>query len=167
MDTIVAGICMLVAIHQAAMEKTVFKLGDDNFYVREAGSIFIEKQLNVPWEELLISWLCKDRNDLEITRRVALLTAKWDTALIEYGKYPWLDSLPKEYPDRDNIMKHYSEMAKARVACDMGWPEWRFATFLWMESIKKDRPISFLHAIQRNFMVPNELYYIQNNKYPW
>ncbi|OGZ73435.1 MAG: hypothetical protein A2908_04140 [Candidatus Staskawiczbacteria bacterium RIFCSPLOWO2_01_FULL_38_12b] len=158
---------LTIGMEQALMEPMVKKLGDSDYTVREKSRVLLEKQLAIsPWEELLVKGLKKDWKDLEINRQIHFLThPKWGSSLTVYGKYPWLDSLPRDYPDRGKIISIYWNKAVS-VHDGKDYLRWRHATYLWMTDLQKQGHwTSSLRKIQKE-MIFNELRWKRDGRYP-
>ncbi len=164
MENLIPAFCLMVGLHQCALESTVMKLGDDRFAIREQNHRLLEKQLNVCWKEFLIKRLKEDRNDAEINRRLDCVIEKLDSLVTDYGKYPWIDALPKNYPNRQKVIDEYLKKTGWMPAKD--YPQYRCATYLWLKDLKRQGCwTSSLKEVQKS-MIPNELYWIKNRKYP-
>ena len=69
-----------------------------------------------------------------VERHRAVLADAW---IARQGKLPWMDSMPRDSADITDLVSHYVELARPRVAVDNNhsgpdWPAYREATRLWL-----------------------------------
>lgn len=162
MDTVIATLCLLITTHGDSLKPTVQQLGSEEFRQREKAHKILAKQLLVPWGEMLAEELKRARGDPEIEARVRHLTRGYDDFLTDYGKYPWLCALPKDYPDRESILAIYP----TPYSWGPEWPGHRLATFNYLTSLKeKGYSVHDLRRIQR-MMIENEVHWYKHGRYP-
>ena len=162
----ISAFCMVVAIHQTVLEPTVQQLGSTEFRVREKAHKWLDNQLKVPWEEFLAVGLRKKSYaDLETQLRVRYLTRKMDDICTDYGQYPWICALPKEYPNREKLVIHYLSFGSC-LSQPPDYEGYRYATFLFLHDLKeKGWWASSLRKLQIP-MIENEKYWRLNSRYP-
>jgi hypothetical protein len=170
MDKVLVALAIIVGCHDAALRSWKDKLGDDKFAVRRHAQAVMEKSIaSAPWAEFLVHGLIIRRNcckDAEVRMRLARIIAPHENLCTEYKKIPWIDALPKGYPDKEKIVKHYIDMF-GTTGCDADdWENWRLATKTWLEDLRaKGWWTSSLRRLQRE-MIPNELYWKKFRRYP-
>jgi hypothetical protein len=161
-------LCLIVGLHQASLEPTVQQLGSNEFRVREKAHKWLENQLKVPWKEFLQAGLRKKpRQDLETEMRVRLLTRELDELCTEYGHFPWICALPKDFKNREEIHIVFWGKAKEEIPYyGQDYEQHRYATFLFLNNLRtKGAWVSSIHRIQR-LMIVNEMHWKQYGRYP-
>jgi hypothetical protein len=127
----------------------VQKLGSDDFLTREKAQVLLAA--HVPASIPAITKGTKSE-DPEVTARCVALLKKWlwDTAekkveslqvsIWKQHKLPWIDGLPPDYPDRDDIMEYYLDVADSligRQRCAPDYPSYRLATKIYLLDLFK------------------------------
>lgn len=118
----------------------ISELGNDSFIIRERASRELEKlvlaDITAKQTFAVLTKTLKHR-DLEIARRAEhVLVAYYDVRPTGYPM-PWIDSLPKDHPDRAAIISKY--LCRAQATCGYegapDWPAYRYATCLWTREL--------------------------------
>lgn len=101
-------------------------LGDERFSVRQDGSRRLEAVLLQPGGHRLMAWLDGMRHDdCEVKRRVEEAMERFYHLSIPHRRWtPWIDQLPKEWPQRDRIIREYLEKATAVTVGENHGPAW-------------------------------------------
>lgn len=157
---ILISICLLLS-PDVQVCYLIEMMGDDNFLVREKATE-LTGRLGLDVAHYLIK-ASKKHPDLEVrTRCINLLEDPammvWPTRWKDDKKYPWIDSLPKDFPDRGDIVNKYLEKSRDAVGRDsgVGWYDYRIATKLWVADLFVDKkPVKEIIAILDN-MVQHE-----------
>lgn len=142
METLIS-ICLLMTPDVRACY-LIELMGDDNFFVREKASELTKKLglAAVPY----VKSASKKHQDLEVKKRcrdlledpaLMVLPTRWKGE----KKYPWIDSLPKDFPARDEIINKYLEKSREIVGREAGgdWYDYRIATKLWVDDLFSDK----------------------------
>lgn len=123
-------------------------LGSDSWQTRESVTHFLATTSS---GQVLSHYQTTADLDPEIRRRIEWIVADWrhcrltqccaeaETHLRElrYAAWPWIDSLPADYPDRQEIIAAYLGAAVQAEHESRGpdWPAYRQATKLYVEDL--------------------------------
>jgi hypothetical protein len=119
---------MIALAIYAACAALVDQLGDDHFVVRQSAQSALEV-LAEPALPLLIEGTQSE--DVEVRRRCERVVEHYYT--LGMALHPWIDSLPKDFPDRDYTITLYLHCVwggSYRHDWPEGWPDYRYASAL-------------------------------------
>jgi hypothetical protein len=99
-------ILLILLSTDAQIEKYVEDLGNKRWYYRDQASrkLMLLGERSQPFLEKI-----KIGKDLEVDSRVEKLFDIYCHSILptSYGKLPWIDGLPDDYPNRDSIVRYY------------------------------------------------------------
>lgn len=128
-------------------------LGDDDYYTRESATLALEKlvlaEATAKTTLPAVRAATKDP-DPEVARRAeGVIGVYLNVRPTNYPAMPWIDSLPLDYPDRQEIIGKY--LAYGRDVCGCGrapdWHEYRVATVYFIRDLMGEG-LSRAEAIQ-------------------
>jgi hypothetical protein len=113
-------------------------LGDRDYRVRDAAEFELVSKIIQPGGQLW--WLAAkaqsvNNSDHEIRRRCRHAVERYYSVID--GPMPWLDMLP-EGLTRQTALEKYLPMAREVVTGGEGWPDYRFATYLYVRDLLDD-----------------------------
>jgi hypothetical protein len=119
-------------MQRAEVVVLIEQLGDDSYSVRAAAQIRIEQIITSDWGYLYLPHVeeaCR-HEDPEVARRARWAEeAYYSVCPSQYPAIPWLDMLPSDYPNRQELLDRYLRMARQRgFGYAQEWPEYRQAT---------------------------------------
>lgn len=143
-------------------------LSDKKWHVRESAHRNIEMRMDVQTYLFLRGCSPSGPEARQRLKRIVLTyegRVFWPD-LRGYG-YPFIDSLPKNYPKRDKIMGEYLKETRKYYGCgswDNDWPEYRYATELWVndrakEAIALGRPDSTIQKDIDDMIAGDDIQY--------
>ena len=71
------------------------------------------------------------------SRRIAVFISEVKVPF-NHDKIPWIDMLPPQWPNRDNVLRVYLESARSLMSSEsLDWMAWRYATLLYARDLKR------------------------------
>lgn len=160
----IQALFLLMGIQSVSLEPAINKLSSYSFKEREKAQVALQKQMNVPWAEFLARGWKRPRECLEASTRLRVITHQWEGFTTDYGLYPWIDALPKDFPGREQIVQKY--LREAGWWCGPDYGNYRYATYLWLMDLRSQGYWdSSLRRIQEP-MVQNEQFWKTHHRFP-
>jgi hypothetical protein len=147
---------------EANIEKNIKDLDSNRFAIRQKASenLMALDELAIPKVKKALE--NKDIS-LEQKRRLEQIVENYYNNILptDWSKLPWIDSLPAEYPERQNIITTYLNKARGGGWNDPGAPEYaayREATRMWVrDELEAGKSKRELIKLMDDHMVPFEL----------
>lgn len=100
------NLVLLLSLFDPEVSLLATQLGDDEWLVREKASAALVKMDERPIKVLRLLQVC---DDAEVRHRANRIVRAYEGSLFptKYGKMPWIDHLPSDFPDRDKIVSKY------------------------------------------------------------
>lgn len=118
------ALALFLALSSVDPEVTnlIKQLDNDSFRVREAASAKLLKMDERPIRFLRIA--AEKGVSAEVRLRARRIVDHYENVKpSKYNKLPWIDHLPKDFPDRAGVIKRHLEVYSAEVLYD--YSEWR------------------------------------------
>jgi hypothetical protein len=144
----------------------IVHLGHDDFKTRELATSKLEAILPVAGPYLLKT---QSHKNSEIAVRSTYLYQKWACTVAKEIKptkwphLPWIDSLPKDYPDRSQLIETYLNMSEDANQPPT-WLKYRTATKHFVCDLVKDGKVISEVRKMLDAMVQNEKSWIKTNQ---
>jgi len=142
----------------------------DNYHVREHATAELVALLERQPALLSVLERAAESGPAEIRRRARLvLTAYYSVGPSWYGRLPWIDMLPQDWPDRQDVIHCYLSRARQlqlEWLCYETWLDYRVATRLFVIDLlrnghSRDEVRRLLDAMAENELV----YLMRRNAY--
>lgn len=138
-------------MHVLAILILITQLGSPSWVQRETAHKSLQKCLHVAAPYLKAG---KKHADAEVASRCGQLFEAWawetaqDLRADGWPVVPWIDSLPKNYPDREGIIDGYLGERSGDRYQPPDWPAYRLSTTVWLfQELKTGKSVSELREL--------------------
>ncbi len=147
-------------IVQIVIASIIAALGANDYRKRELATLQLERLCPAAVAQLQAA---RQHEDMEIALRAGRILERYAKVRPATGPMPWLDMLPKDWPDRAGTISRYLDRV-GRSGYHTGWPEYREATCLLVRDLmleqgwSRERVIRLLarmHASEREWHKSN------------